>query len=104
VNRRCASLAALLCAWVLWEEVESSRGSGRELTWRPSDATETRADCHALLAKRLDEVADRPSREGWKRTRTAREFIEVSSEGTISLRVRLTCLPGGTDPRPLPKG
>ena len=100
MNRRCASLAVLACAWVLWEEVESSRGSGRELTMKAADAAETRADCHALLGKRLDEVAGRPSIEGWKRSRTPREFIEVNNTGTISLRVRLTCLPAETDPRP----
>jgi hypothetical protein len=103
VNRRCATLAALLCAWVLWEEVESSRGSGREVAWRAADAAESRADCQGLLSKRLDEIADRQPREGWKRSRTPREFMEVSPEGGVSLRVRLTCLPGGTDPRPRPK-
>jgi hypothetical protein len=100
VRSRCATVAALLCAWVLWEETESSRGMGKDVSWRALDAAEARGDCQTLLRQRLDEVAARPSREGWRRTRTAREFIEVSPEGTLSLQVRLTCLPNGTDPRP----
>jgi hypothetical protein len=97
-------LAAVLCAWVLWEDVESTRGGTKERAIRPVDATESRADCHALLARRMDEVAARTSNQGWRRTRTAGEFLEISPDGTLAFSVRLTCLPNGTDPRPRSPG
>jgi hypothetical protein len=99
--KRCAHLlASLLCAWVLWEDVESARGGAKEHIIKPIDAVETRADCRTLLGRRLDEVASRTTAQGWRRTRTSSEFLEISPDGTLSLTVKLTCLPNGTDPRP----
>lgn len=93
-------LAAVLCAWVLWEDLESVRGGSKDRNIRPIDATESRAECQALLAQRLDEVSARPAPTGWKRSKMAREFFESNPEGTLTLNIRLTCLPNGTDPRP----
>lgn len=100
MKRSVSILAVLLCAWVLWEDLESTRGGTRERTIRPIDASESRADCQTMLANRLDEVSARTSPNGWKRSKTAKEFFESNPDGTLTLNVRLLCLPDVTDPRP----
>ena len=66
--KRCAHLlASLLCAWVLWEDLESARGGTKEHVIKPIDAAESRADCRALLAQ-----AERCWAGAWTRWPAAR--------------------------------
>lgn len=100
IARAVGWAACAVCAWVLWEQAETTKGSATEQAWRVIDAAETRDGCVDLRTQRIKELAAVTARNDWRRRVTDREFYEINPTGTLETRVRLYCLPSGTDPRP----
>lgn len=107
---RCAAMAWVLCAWILWSgslvQVEQGKAVSRAREWDIVSAHDTHQACRKEQAAILAMVAkSRPPKESREGFSTAGSDIiseMFGADGKVleSMRERLLCLPSGTDPRP----
>lgn len=94
--------AWLLCGWVLWSEAAAfAPDRATEKAWSIVDATETKKECEALLAKELASPVYQPPQ--YTNTVVGRRVVSRrTSSDKEFITQEFRCLPAGTDPRPRP--
>ena len=99
-----ATSASAECAWLLWpaeQDTISSRSSG-EKVWGTPVAYPDREACVSVIARRVQNWAERPNDVSSDRNGTEATFTS-KVKGGYFLRTFLHCLPDTVDPRG-PKG
>jgi hypothetical protein len=94
------------CAWMLWQQEESTYSISPEPKWTTPLAYPDRAACVAVIARRVKawEQGKSPNQEVRPAENdTAAEFITWGSDRRGFGRYSLHCLPDSVDPRG-PKG
>ena len=98
---RCCAFALLLCAWVLWEEVQGYNvGRGNFTLWFLRAADETKAACGDALSAAMKRAQARPVAAGFKRSVGDTSISDSAENGSVTRFYQFWCLPAGTDPRP----
>ena len=97
MNRSCA-IVALLCAWVLWREVDTTE-KGRTVTfWTLEAAEETKREClDSLKARLVRSFGEKGDPAGYI---TIGDTWALEKYESKTRRHTYWCLPAGTDPRP----
>ena len=95
--------AWLLCAWVLWEEVEYFEKAGRKIVWRPSEGYEQKAECDRGMRAEFIDAARRYNSNTFKSTFNVKNsyavyFTKPEAKDELVWIVKLWCFPAGTNP------
>ena len=98
---KCEVLCALLCAWVLWNDVKIVAKGVSKTGWEVVAAATTMGECHELKAKEFREVASKSSPDvagiEWS---VKGDYASMSVMGGAVVRIsRYVCLPDTVNPR-----